>query len=125
MKINRWIIAVSLSVTFLAGGCFNQQDTPPPVDLDIKQAIARLYTTAGSAIEIKNQQMIGKHYRSSMDSWKLIVCTKLVISGGNEINDCNDSFELLQLDSKKWIVNGTINGSYRWTELQPVDKTAE
>lgn len=76
-----------------------------------------MYRRAGLASEASSTQVLGKHYRPAMDAWKVVACVDFDMDEPGAGRDCNDSFELYRMDSGAWMINGNVNGAYRWLEL--------
>lgn len=89
-----------------------------PDDGAVIYTIGSLYLSVGGAKEIKEQRLIGKHYRPGSDSYQVISCVDFTLPDERQISDCNDSFNLIRLDSGKWVINGQVNGVYRWVEVE-------
>ena len=111
-------LCFGLLLTQLAA-CEGEALPSPPVSLDVGTAIAELYRRAGVAQEVASKNVLGMHYRSGSDSWKVVACMEFKVPDGQNAGDCNDSFELYQLNSGRWIVSGTVNGQYIWLEMIP------
>lgn len=110
------IVAVAV---VLSAGCASDQATPPS-DESVAASVADLYRYAGVSTPIVAQRLLGKHYVPSLDQWSVVACVDLKASG-KESKDCNDSFSLILLDTGRWILSGTVNGQYRWTEVVSAD----
>jgi hypothetical protein len=90
----------------------------PPENVDIGKAVGEMYLRAGLGSKVTTTKIVGKHYRPAQDSWKVVACVEFVVDEfGSTGRDCNDSFELYFMDSGEWMVNGTVDGTYRWLEL--------
>jgi hypothetical protein len=102
----------------LSAGC-DIAITPqePPADAALSKAVGELYLRSGLASDVSSSKILGKHYRPAQDTWKVVACVEFVMGESGSGRDCNDSFELYRLDSGSWMVNGTLNGAYRWVEL--------
>ncbi len=96
-------------LVFILSGC-TEKSVDPPKDKDVSASIASLYSQVGLATSISEHTIIGKHYNPGMDSWMLIACVNFSLPDKSKVRDCNDSFNLLLLDSGGWVVNGRING---------------
>jgi hypothetical protein len=118
MTRTRSLTVVSLLVIAcgVLSACNEEQRPVPPVSSDIANAIAELYQRSGVA-EVSKQEILGKHYRPGDQSWDVLACIEFAQPGRDPGKDCNDSFELYQLDTGKWIVSGTVNGAYQWLEV--------
>lgn len=106
-----------LTLIFFVGGCGQNKASQPPANTEISQAINVLYKQAGQAASVEKHTILGKHFQPHADSWKVVACTKLLLTNGANHTDCNDSFELYPLDTGKWIISGNVNGTYRWLEV--------
>ena len=117
-KVFRASTAAGL-VTLLCLSACDVAQTPqePPADAALRKAIGELYLRSGFANDVSSTSILGKHYRLAHDSWKVVACVEFVMGASDSGRDCNDSFELYRLDSGSWMVNGTLNGAYRWVEL--------
>lgn len=118
MARTRSLTVVSLLVLACSvlSACNEEQTPVPPMSGDIANAIAELYRRSG-VTEVSKQEVVGKHYRPGDQSWDVLACIQFARPGSDPGNDCNDSFELYQLDTGKWIVSGTVNGAYQWMEV--------
>lgn len=114
MKVLVFVVLVS---SFLLSGCF-EKSVELPSDERIVSTVANLYKQVGVATSVEDQRLLGKHYLPGSDSWKVIACVDFILPNQETVKDCNDSFDLLKLDSNKWIINGKVNGVYRWLEVK-------
>ncbi len=110
-------LILGLSALLLAGCDYRATTVVPPASSAISGSIGEMYLRAGLASEVSRPEILGKHYQPGRDSWKVIACAKFTLADGGEGRDCNDSFELYQLDTGKWMVSGTLNGRYLWLEM--------
>ena len=102
----------------VAAGCdFPLTQQKPPDNSALRRAVSEIYLRSGLASEISSTKILGKHYRPGQDSWKMVACVEFVMGESGTGRDCNDSFELYRLDSGSWMINGTLDGAYRWLEL--------
>jgi hypothetical protein len=99
-------------------GCASEKSPPPPNNV-IAESVAELYQHAGIGAPILAQRVLGKHYSPFHDHWTVIACVDFNASG-KESTDCNDSFNLIKLDSGMWVIRGTVNGQYRWMQVKSV-----
>lgn len=112
------VAAGLVTLLCLSAGCdVAQLRQEPPANTAVSKAIGELYLRSGLANDVSSTTILGKHYRSALDSWKVVACVDLVLGESGNGRDCNDSFELYRLDSGSWMINGTLNGAYRWVEL--------
>lgn len=94
------------------------QEVPEPLSNDtVSAALKNLYTDFGGASKVNNQRIIGQHYHPGDDNWSIVSCIDFNLKDGRKVDDCNDSFVALQLNSGKWILQGKVNGQYRWIEV--------
>ncbi|MCB1699367.1 MAG: hypothetical protein H6985_13675 [Pseudomonadales bacterium] len=111
------ITAILVSSTFLVTACDYRKPPATPVSGEVAHAIAEMYRRAGVSSDISGQSVLGKHFKPGEQSWDVIACVDFVLPNGDSGRDCNDSFELYQLDSGRWIVSGTVNATYLWLEV--------
>ncbi len=102
-------------VVFQLTACFSASPEAPK-NKQLESAIAQLYLSAGAGFQNAEARVLGKHYAPGDDAWRVIACTNFTLNE-RESSDCNDSFNALILDTERWIVNGRVNGIYRWIEL--------
>lgn len=101
----------------LLAACDRVPTPTPPGSLEVGNAIGELYHRAGVTLKLGSKNVLGMHYRPGTDSWKVVACTEFRVPDGEDVKDCNDSFELYRLNSGRWMVNGTVNGQYLWLEM--------
>lgn len=120
--MNKGLVAFTaaclLTLLSVSAGCdLLVTEQQPPANSVIKKAVSEMYRRAGLASEVSSTEVLGNHYRPSRDSWKVVACVDLEINGSGTERDCNDSFELYRMDSGAWMINGNVNGAYRWLQL--------
>lgn len=120
MNTGLYALAVAglASLLSVSAGCdllVTQQQ--PPSNSVVQKAVSEMYARAGVANEATSAKVLGKHYRPAQDAWKVVACVDFGIDETGAGRDCNDSFELYRMDSGAWMLNGTVNGAYRWLEL--------
>ena len=110
-------ILITALITAALTGCNQEARPTPPPSTDIAASVAELYRRALGGAEVTKSEVLGKHYRSGNNAWKVVNCVEIATSSGTPARDCNDSFELYRLDSGSWMISGTINGEYRWLQM--------
>ena len=103
-------------------------DLPPPGE--IANSLNLVLADTGFFTDAAVSRVIGKHYLPGGDRWQIIACFRFTDAAANNIQECNDSFMLFQLDNGRWVVSVNRNGVYRWREvvrpsLEAVDTTLE
>ena len=110
-------IVITGVVSALLVGCAREALPTPPPMTDVAASIAELYRLVLGDAEVTKTEIMGKHYRSGNNAWKVVSCVEIATAGDKPASDCNDSFELYRLDGGSWMVSGTINGEYRWLQM--------
>ncbi len=120
--MNQGLLALTVAGLALllgtAAGCdVSVTREKPPENAALRKAVGELYLRSGLASDVTSAKILGKHYRPGQDNWKVVACVDIVMGESGPGRDCNDSFELYRLDSGSWMINGTLNGAYRWLEV--------
>ena len=107
-------IALSTCAALALTGCVKPQ--PPPPDI-LERGIVEALIDTGLYAEVVVTRMIGQHFSSSENKWKVFACYEFVLANGAQGTSCVDSIGALRLHQGSWIVSVMIDDIYRWRAI--------
>lgn len=105
-------------------GCTQDIKKELPENELLTEYLSLVVADLGFFKEPRISRIIGKHHFPSDDVWQVVACYQFTLPSGEQGNECEDSFRLIQLDTGKWLVTVRKQGVYRWREITSLEKAS-